>query len=101
MSELRRLAREYLAYAGKVLEETMENPVSHSLSMVRFASWLVQLGEEGVERELRRLAQSFGGCISCRHSEPLPHHITLLARGCKLGLAQDTCGRWEPLLEEG
>lgn len=96
--ELERLAEDYIAYAEQIVKDVLENPVSHSLAALRFARQLLDLGKEGVKKELRRLALQFGGCVSCRHSTPLPHYINLIARGCRLGLSQETCKRWEPLV---
>lgn len=96
--EIDQIAREYLQLASRVVEEVRSDPGSHSYMEVRTAVHLLDLGEEGVKEELRKIARSFGGCVSCKHSTPVPQHLSLFARFCRLGLAQDTCNNWEPLL---
>ncbi|MEM0459327.1 MAG: hypothetical protein QXZ31_05630 [Thermofilaceae archaeon] len=96
--ELERLAREYMVLARRVVEEVKSDPGSHSYSEVRMAVQILDLGEDGVKTALEKLAKSYSGCVSCRHSTPVPHHLSLLSRFCRLGLTQDTCGSWEPIL---
>lgn len=98
MGGIEQIAREYLQLASRVVEEARSDPSSHSYMEVRTAGYILDLGEEGLKEELARLARSFSGCVSCKHSMPVPQHLSLLARFCRLGLAQDTCDSWEPLL---
>jgi len=95
------LAREYLRLAEEVYKSVQSGEAIPSYSRVREALWLLQLGFEGVVKELERIAGMYGGCVSCCYSTPYPDHLSLLSRGCKLGLRQDTCKRWTPLLNRG
>ena len=61
-------------------------------------TYIMMLPEEQLAEELRRLAKRFRGCVSCVHSAPVPWHPSLTARTCKLGLRQDTCGRYTPVV---
>ncbi|MEM1820380.1 MAG: hypothetical protein QXH81_09630 [Thermofilaceae archaeon] len=91
------LARMYLRQAREVVEMARRNPSSVRYDEVRYAAWLLEIGEEGVKEVLLKIAREYGGCASCRHSVPVPFHLSLMARWCSLGLRQDDCGRWEPL----
>ncbi|MEM4430451.1 MAG: hypothetical protein QXM08_04745 [Thermofilaceae archaeon] len=105
---LDRLAREYYAAAKEYLDEVYrmlsegeepDVPLARLYERVRTAFYIRDLGLEGVKRELERIAREYGGCASCRHSRPVPDYLNLMARWCSLGLRQDTCNRWEPLLD--
>lgn len=97
MSDLERLVKEYMDLARRIVNEAVEDPLSWPYHEVAEAFLILRLGPEGVKRELLGLAREHGGCVSCRHSTVVPHHLSLTARFCRLGLRQDTCGRWEPL----
>ena len=100
---LRKLAEKYVENAREVLEMVRrgEVEVHEAVEVAWRASALLRLGVEGVEKELRRLATTCGGCVSCKHSEPFSPSenpslsVDLVARKCRLGLAQGTCGAYE------
>ncbi|MEM1698207.1 MAG: hypothetical protein QXG48_06080 [Thermofilaceae archaeon] len=101
MSEIKRLSRlvkEYLETAARIVNEARQDPTSWPYHVVRDAIVILQMSPQELESELTRLATQYGGCVSCRYSTPVPHYPSLLARWCRLGLAQDTCNHWEPLI---
>lgn len=95
---VKQLAREYIDLAAKIVGEARADPKAHPLHRIRDAVALLDVGEQRLVVELWKLAQQYGGCISCRHSAPNPECLSLVARFCRLGLAQGTCKRWEPLV---
>lgn len=86
---LRELAKAYRENADRLLRE----PFKHRFEEVRKAHLLLAID---LELELRKLASSNGGCVSCIHSKPHENApLDLSARSCELGLRQEDCGKWE------
>jgi len=109
---IRELARMYVENAKKVLEKAQELAESSRVSTVnlyklcsavRIAGEIIELGEEGVIKELLKLSNEFGGCVACAWSRPFSVDedpslaVSLAARKCVLGEAQDRCRNFKRL----
>jgi len=58
------------------------------------------LTREEVKAALIAHARQWGGCVNCLYSTPNPRgRFSWVARGCVLGLRQDTCGMRRPIVE--
>ena len=58
------------------------------------------LSLDDVKRILAAHARRAGGCISCAYSSPYHGNFSWVARHCVLGLRQDNCGMYKPMLDE-
>ena len=88
---LKELAEAYRRNAEAVIKE----PLKYDYRVLKKA---YQLLNTDIEEELRKLASSLGGCVSCRYSTPHPSApLSLMARSCELGLRQETCRKWEKI----
>jgi len=101
---LDRLAKMYYENAKRIVKEIKEN-IHHGkvtyndYKLLRTASYLVSLGVEGIKQELIKLAKSCSGCVACKHSIPCPQNpCDLTCRYCELGLSQNKCNKFEPLI---
>jgi len=56
------------------------------------------LREDELRKYLVELAKSYGDCVSCKYSTPVPFHPTPEARFCLFGLRQDDCNKYTPLI---
>jgi len=113
---LRELARAYLENCDYVTDLAMDLEkaeeegycVDEVADAMKWVCFLKSMSEEELVRYLRELAKRYPGtCISCRHSRAFrPGEVSCLevlvnphVRACELGLAQGTCGRYEPFEE--
>ncbi len=74
------------------------------------AATILGLDPEDVKQAILDAARRYSGCIACRYSRA-PRNaeefarnrgtLPILRRSCVLGLRQDDCGAFAPLLEEG
>ena len=53
---------------------------------------------EDVKRVLAGHARRAGGCVSCAYSSPYHGRFSWVARHCVLGLRQDNCTMYKPML---
>lgn len=97
-SELERLAESYLQLAKQVVEKAFSPEGDYDYPRVKRAAVIAQMRKEEVMAELERVAREYGGCMSCRHSQPYPEFLSFTARTCRLGGHRGSCSNYEPLL---
>jgi hypothetical protein len=56
------------------------------------------LSLEDVKQVLLQHAQRYGGCVNCAYSSPYHGRFSWTARHCVLGLRQDTCKMYKPII---
>jgi len=96
---LEELARAYYENAKEILKKASEDPTSVRYDWVRMANEMVLKGLDRVKEWLERLARGHGGCVACAYSRPHPANpVDIYARSCELGLSQDRCNRFKPLV---
>ncbi len=63
-----------------------------------YAGANANLNLDEARRAVEAHARRWGGCVSCANSAVHPDHPSWTIRECRLGLRQDECGEYEPVL---
>ena len=98
---LRTLAKLYKEMAEKIMERARnldKLPKAEAVKIshaIRDAAIIAQMTEDEIYEELKKLANQFGGCVSCKYSAPTEDNLRLTSRTCTLGLSQSTCVSYE------
>jgi len=73
------------------------------------AALALDLDADAVERAVLSAARQYGGCVGCRHSRASRNAdeyarkrgaLPVTMRGCVLGLRQETCSAFEPIIPD-
>jgi len=103
-------AEELAERYGDQAETVLSNVVAVAESYLD-AAMLLDLDDlDGVERAVLSTAEQYGGCASCRYSRAARNAeeytrqrgaLPITVRTCILGLRQDGCSAFEPIIPGG
>jgi len=77
--------------------DVLEQVAKRFMQRKEITLWGLSL--EDVKRILAAHAKRAGGCVSCAYSSPYHGKFSWVARHCVLGLRQDNCTMYKPMLQ--